>query len=170
MKRVGKFEKVSFEQFSKDWTDAMFGGASWTEEVYKSIKLPERATKFSAGYDFYSPLQFTLKSGCSVKIPTGIRCLMNTDCFLSIYPRSSLGFKHQIGLANTVAIIDADYSNSDNEGHIFIKLVNNGDHDVLIERGEAIVQGIFMEYCITEDDKVEATRNGGIGSTNKEDN
>lgn len=94
---------------------------------------------------------------------------MNTDWVLMIYPRSGLGFKYQISLANTVGVIDADYYFSDNEGHIFIKLVNRGDKPVHIKAGEAFAQGIFMEYGIVEDDHVEATRNGGIGSTDQKE-
>lgn len=137
--------------------------------VYDHIKMPQRATKFSAGYDFYSPLDFSLQPGDTVKIPTGIRCGMNTDWVLMIYPRSGLGFKYQISLANTVGIVDADYYFSDNEGHIFIKLVNRGDKEVHIKSGEAFSQGVFMQYGVTEDDKVEVERNGGFGSTDKKE-
>lgn len=172
-KRVAKFEKVTYEQFEKDWIDTFdipeldTSTKREIESIYSAITLPKRATKFSAGYDFVSPLAFTLKPGETIKIPTGIRCGMNTDWVLMIYPRSSLGFKYQISLANTVGIVDADYYFSDNEGHIFIKLVNRGDKPVHIKAGEAFVQGIFMHYGITEDDHVEAERNGGFGSTDK---
>lgn len=81
--------------------------------------------------------------------------------------RSGLGFKYQICLANTIGVVDADYYFSNNEGHIFIKLVNRGDKSVHINLGDAFAQGIFMEYGITEDDHVETSRNGGFGSTDK---
>ena len=135
--------------------------------IYEVINLPARATKFSAGYDFVSPLTFTLNPGETIKIPTGIRCGMNTDWVLMIYPRSGLGFKYQICLANTIGVVDADYYFSNNEGHIFVKLVNRGDKSVHINLGDAFAQGIFMEYGITEDDRVETSRNGGFGSTDK---
>lgn len=166
-KRVARFEKVSKEQFIKDWQHEFMGSEEWAGMVYDRIKLPQRATKFSAGYDFFSPLDFTLEPGKTIKIPTGIRCGMNTDWVLMIYPRSGLGFKYQICLANTVGIVDADYYYSDNEGHIFVKLVNRGENPVHIKSGEAVVQGIFAEYGIVEDDHVEAERNGGFGSTDK---
>lgn len=137
------------------------------ESIYEVINLPARATKFSAGYDFVSPLTFTLNPGETIKIPTGIRCGMNTDWVLMIYPRSGLGFKYQICLANTIGVVDADYYFSNNEGHIFVKLVNRGDKSVHINLGDAFAQGIFMEYGITEDDRVETFRNGGFGSTDK---
>lgn len=172
-KRVAKFEKVTYGQFEKDWIDTFdipeldTATKREIESIYEAITLPKRATKFSAGYDFASPLTFTLKPGEIIKIPTGIRCGMNTDYVLTIYHRSSLGFKYQIMCCNTIPVVDADYYHSDNEGHIFIKLKNNGDKICSIKRGENIVQGLFFEYGITEDDHVEATRNGGIGSTNK---
>lgn len=75
--------------------------------------------------------------------------------------------KYQICLANTIGVVDADYYFSNNEGHIFVKLVNRGDKSVHINLGDAFAQGIFMEYGITEDDRVETSRNGGFGSTDK---
>ena len=129
------------------------------------LELPTRATKFSAGFDIRTPFSFTLKPGEVIKIPTGIKCRMNTDYVLMIYPRSGLGFKYQCNLVNGTGIIDCDFINSDNEGHIFIKLVNRGDKEFSVTSNAAIAQGIFLEYGITEDDHVEATRNGGFGST-----
>ena len=172
-KRVAKFEKVTYGQFEKDWVDAFnvleldTENKREIESIYEAITLPKRATKFSAGYDFVSPRTFILNPGETIKIPTGIRCGMSTDWVLMIYPRSGLGFKYQINLCNEVGIVDADYYFSNNEGHIFVKLVNRGDKSVYINLGDAFAQGIFMEYGITEDDRVEASRNGGFGSTDK---
>lgn len=135
------------------------------ESMYYGLELPTRATKFSAGFDIRTPFSFTLKPGEVIKIPTGIKCRMNTDYVLMIYPRSGLGFKYQCNLVNGTGIIDCDFINSDNEGHIFIKLVNRGDKEFSVTSNAAIAQGIFLEYGITEDDHVEATRNGGFGST-----
>ena len=54
---------------------------------------------------------------------------------------------------NTVGIIDSDYYDSDNEGHIFVKLVNDSDDKILIVgSGGSVVQGIFIPYGITVDD------------------
>ena len=164
MKRIAKFEKVSLEQFTKDFD---INTGLFPEEIYDGIKLPKRATKGSAGYDFVSPLTFTLKPGETIKIPTGIRCEMDIDCVLMLYPRSGLGFKYGLNLMNQTGIVDSDFYYSDNEGHIFVKLVNRGDKSVHINLGDAFAQGIFMEYGITEDDRVETFRNGGFGSTDK---
>ena len=175
MKRVAKFEKVSYKQFEKDYLDT-FGLAGddtskrlrqEIESMYYGLELPARATKFSAGFDIRTPFSFTLKPGEVIKIPTGIKCRMNTDYVLMIYPRSGLGFKYQCNLVNGTGIIDCDFINSDNEGHIFIKLVNRGDKEFSVTSNAAIAQGIFLEYGITDDDDAKATRNGGFGSTDK---
>jgi len=174
-KRVAKFEKVTYGQFEKDWLDTFdipeldTSTRREIESIYEAITLPKRATKGSAGYDFVSPLTFTLKPGETIKIPTGIRCGMNTDWVLKCYPRSGLGFKYRLQLDNLVGIIDSDYFYSDNEGHIFAKLTNDSKTNkiVTVRRGDAFMQGIFVEYGITEDDKVETSRNGGFGSTDK---
>ena len=167
MKRVAQFLKVSFEQFKNDYFDT-FGECEEISEIYNNIKLPKRATKGSAGYDFYTPVAFTLKAGETVKIPTGIRVKISEGWVLKIYPRSGLGFKFRVQLNNTVGIIDSDYYNSDNEGHIFIKITNasNEGKTVDLNSGDGFAQGIFLEYGITVDDDAEGIRNGGFGSTN----
>ena len=167
-KRIAKFEKVSFTQFKEGWTDT-FGEASEEKlrEIYGGIRLPRRATKGSAGYDFFAPDDFTLRPGETVKIPTSIRAKMEEEWVLKCYPRSGLGFKYRLQLNNTVGIIDSDYYYSDNEGHIFAKLTNdtNEGKTVEISTGTGFMQGIFVEYGITVDDEAEGIRNGGFGST-----
>ncbi|MCM1222851.1 MAG: deoxyuridine 5'-triphosphate nucleotidohydrolase [Lachnospiraceae bacterium] len=170
--RIAKFEKVSFEQFKKDWLN-VFTYSVDTEiyNIWSDIKLPERATKGSAGYDFYIPFNYNgiISAGTSILIPTGIRCKMNENYVLQIYPRSSYGFKYGLHLANTIGIIDNDYYYSDNEGHIFIKLINDSllAQDFVLSQGTAFCQGIFTQYGITLDDEAHEVRNGGFGSTNK---
>ena len=161
---MNKFEKVSFEQYAKSIGDDVD-----IRNEYDNIKLPKRATIGSAGYDFFAPFGFKLEVGETIKIPTGIRVLLDDDKFLAIYPRSGLGFKYRIQLDNTVGIIDSDYSQSDNEGHIFIKLTNDGktNKSIHINSGDAIAQGIIQQYFITEDDAATGRRNGGFGSTDK---
>ncbi|MDW5300704.1 MAG: deoxyuridine 5'-triphosphate nucleotidohydrolase [Sedimentibacter sp.] len=166
MRTIAKFEKVSFEQFKKDWIET-FGRSDDLEEIYNSIKLPKRATIGSAGYDFYSPLEFKLEPKETIKIPTGIRARIEESWVLMCFPRSGLGFKFRLQLNNTVGVIDSDYYFSDNEGHILIKLTNDSNEckTVSINEGAGIVQGIFVQYGLTEDDDVTSIRNGGFGST-----
>ena len=89
MKKVANFEKVDKEIFDAAAKDAAFPAD------YNDIILPRRATAGSAGYDFYAPADFTLKKGESVKIPTGVRAKIDEGYFLSVYPRSGLGFKYR---------------------------------------------------------------------------
>ena len=170
MNRISKFHKVSFEQFTGDWTDT-FGEVSQEElqAVYEGIRLPVRATSGSAGYDFFSPAAFSLGPGETIKIPTGIRAEIDENWVLQIYPRSGLGFKYRLQLNNTVGIIDSDYFYSDNEGHIFIKMTNDTNENKTVEvlPGQGIAQGIFMQYGLIEDDDANEIRNGGFGSTTK---
>ncbi|MBU5460705.1 dUTP diphosphatase [Anaerostipes sp. MSJ-23] len=170
MNKIAQFHKVSFAQFEESWKDSFPDTTSdEIRKIYDEIKLPCRATKGSAGYDFFSPIDFTLKPGETIKIPTGIRVFIEPDWVLNIFPRSGLGFKFRLQMNNTVGIIDSDYFNSDNEGHIFVKLTNdtNEGKTVSVARGTGMVQGIFMQYGITIDDNVVQIRNGGFGSTTK---
>lgn len=190
-----RFEKVSKEQYLKDSlgdtyysrgdeyplsdmrgeNEVSFTGSFDTlqsesmETIYDDIKLPRRATKKSAGYDFYAPYDFRLAPGESIKIATGIRVLLDDDKFLMCAPRSGLGFKARVQLDNTVGIIDADYSDSSNEGHIHVKLTNDSRTGkfIRVKKGEGMIQAIILQYFTTEDDNTTETRDGGFGSTNK---
>lgn len=168
MQKIAKFHKISYNQFQKDYLEEYPATtASKIKQLYEEIQLPQRATTGSAGYDFYLPKGITLAPGRTVKIPTGIRVEMEGGWVLKCYPRSGLGFKYRLQLNNTVGIIDRDYFYSDNEGHIFAKLTNctNEGKILQLKAGDAFMQGIFVEYGITVDDKVSAIRNGGFGST-----
>jgi dUTP pyrophosphatase len=197
------FEKVPFEQFLKDWKNLYGDDKSDFEDVdenvvkdiYDKIQIPKRSTKGSAGYDFTFPVGFTLPCAHSIVIPTGIRCRMPVNCVLLIVPRSGLGFKYRISVMNTVGVIDSDYYNAKNYGHIMIKIVYDGDdfntlleteydHGLMLkcnnrekqtdtqlsfEPDKGFAQGIFTEYMITSNELLsEETldeRTGGFGST-----
>ena len=168
MTGIAKFEKVSFDEFFAGISDV---NSDITKEevkiMYEEVKLPKRATKGSAGYDFFAPYAFEVKPGETIKIPTGIRAKMDEAWVLSLYPRSGLGFKYRMQLNNTVGIIDSDYYYSDNEGHIFVKVTNDSNEGkvLAVGKGQGFVQGIFTQYGLTVDDEVTAVRNGGFGST-----
>ena len=170
MKRIAQFFKVSKEQFLGAMREDY---PQYSEQeivaMYEAIKLPCRATKGSAGYDFFAPFAFSLPAGSTIKIPTGIRAKMDEDWVLKVYPRSGLGFKYRLQMNNTVGIIDSDYYYSDNEGHIFIKMTNDSKEGktVEVQAGSGFAQGIFLEYGITVDDDAQGIRNGGFGSTTK---
>ena len=162
---IAKFLHVSEEQYAASaLPDAL--------EI-SAIPLPTRATAGSAGYDFICPADITLQPGEAVTIPTGIRCEMQPGWVLMLFPRSGLGFKHQVRLANTVGVIDADYFHAANEGHIMVRLANGqspctvDSHAVTIRKGERFCQGIFLPHGLAEEDEVLSDRTGGFGSTGK---
>lgn len=168
--RIMEFQKISREQALKDLKtvcelenddDAFFN------EVYEMVKIPQRATKGSAGYDFYSPYYFVLKPGQTIKIPTLMRVELKNYTFLMVVPRSGLGFKYKLTLDNTVGIIDQDYYYSDNEGHIWAKMTNNSEKILKIAPGEAFAQGIIVPFMTVDNDNAKGIRNGGFGSTTK---
>ena len=178
-----KFEKVSFEQFAKDFRRFFSMLDPETEEkieipdekvleFYENIQLPKRATKGSAGYDFYLPMPIALGPGMDAVIPTGIKCKMNPNMVLQLYPRSGLGFMYKMKLDNTVGIIYSDYyANEKNEGHIVAKITNDwlNEVDMKLNAGTAFMQGIFTLYFLTDDDAATDRRIGGLGSTDKKE-
>ena len=167
MNRIAKFEKVSFEQYAQAMRKIDPARTNdKIRSVYDSIRLPSRATEGSAGYDFYAPEEVSLEPGAQILIPTGIRVRIDSGLLL-LLPRSSLGFKYRLQLNNTAGVIDSDYYNADNEGHIFCKLTNDSrdEKSVVIHAGDGMVQGIFLPFGITEDDDAHAKRTGGFGST-----
>ena len=137
--------------------------------IYKSIKLPGRATVGSAGYDFYAPTDIAIAPGHELLIPTGIRVKIEEGYVLMLFPRSSLGFKYRFQLDNTVGIIDSDYYHADNEGHILCKVINDSREKktVEIKAKTGFVQGVFLPFGITEDDDATEERMGGFGSTTR---
>lgn len=170
MVRIAQFEKVSPRQFITDWI-ATFPQQSVDQALlaYEQIQLPRRATSGSAGYDFFAPVGFELPAGGSIKIPTGIRALIEEGWVLTLYPRSSLGFKFRFQLDNSVGVIDSDYARSDNEGHIFLRMTNDSREGkgLRVPSGAAFAQGIFLPFGITVDDDAQGVRNGGFGSTSR---
>ena len=159
-----KFERVSKKQWAKDISILDNPQCAIIDHL-----KPHRNTKYSAGYDFISPIEIIVPAHEMAKIPTGIKAAMNDDEILYIYPRSSIGFKTGIRLSNTVGIVAADYyNNPDNEGHIFIKFFNPTDKDYQIHIGDKIAQGIFAKYLVVDDEEeIKTERSGGLGSTGK---
>lgn len=172
MNKIAKFEKISEVQLYKD-AELFFAGLAFPDDLtmqteylkglLEDVPLPKRSTRMSAGYDIYSPIEKRVRAGETFLIPTGLRCVIKSDWVLTIFPRSGLGFKYGMRLVNTCGVIDADYCNADNEGHILLKFV--ADKDFAIHVGDRIAQGIFLPYGITVDDEAEGERTGGFGST-----
>lgn len=175
-----RFEKVSFEEYSKARISMK---PDITEDElhveWSGIELPRRQTKYSAGYDFYIPYDLCINSYNPTLFPTGIRWipydlnLFDENPFheplnlvMICLPRSSLGFKYGTHLVNTAGVIDMDYYRADNEGHIMCKMASNSV--VQLNKGDRFMQGIILQFCTARNEEViEAERTGGIGSTGK---
>ena len=179
--RVAKFEKVSLEQFEKDYESFRKSiGAPYTKELakvaYDNIVLPLRATAGSSGYDFRIPFDLDWVDWETYNIPTGIRCETAPGWMLMLMPKSGLSLQHYTRFINTVGNVDSDYYGAENEGHIIVGLrmekVGN-TKGVLVKSnetfkfvaGQKIVQGVFLPHGITLDDEAKGIRVGGYGST-----
>lgn len=134
------------------------------------INLPIRKTKYSAGYDIEAvedTIIPSFKPGMKpTLVKTGLKAYMMDDEVLYLYNRSSNPGKKGLILANSVGVIDKDYyGNPDNDGHIMFAFFNFKDEDICIKKGEAIGQGVFSKYLVTDDDNAIGERTGGFGST-----
>lgn len=140
------FEKISFEQFKKDVADDI--------ELYNQYELPQRSSDSTAGYDIYLLEDLVIEPNEIKKMPTGIKSFFEKDEALLLIVRSSTGFKYNMRLCNQVGVVDADYyNNQDNEGHIWVKIQNEGKEKVVIPKGKAVVQGVFIKYLTTNSDR-----------------
>lgn len=161
----------------------------------KNIQLPIRATAHSAGYDLSAAEDIIIPSFLSkyndvflmtatprtmseaadtikklglkpTLVSTGVKCKLADNEYLGLLARSSLPLKHLLIVANSQGIIDADYyNNEDNEGEIFLQLINLAPFPIKIEKGTKICQGIIYNFNVTEDDCANGVRKGGLGST-----
>lgn len=169
MRKVAKFEKISWGQFQKDYVDTFGEGKTINmddiRKIYDDIKLPCRKTRFSAGHDISIPFDITLPPKERLMIPTGIRCQIETDYVMLIMPRSSLGIKKGLRISNTVPVIDSDYYNANNEGHIFVSVINDGREAIKFKAGDHIIQALFVPYGVADEEDIVINRIGGIGST-----
>lgn len=165
-----QFQKISYEQWEKDLLKLNPNTPiEYIKLTYNNIKLPKRATKNSAGYDFYNPfINLNFPEDTNAIIPTGIRWVGNdNNQVLLIVPRSGLGFKYGTYLRNTIGVIDSDYQFADNEGHIMISLTSEESFE--LKEGQGMAQGIIVSYCtIDNEEENNIVRKGGFGSTTKE--
>lgn len=154
------FEKISFEQFKKDISN--------DKNLYNNYLLPKRATKYSAGYDFFAISDITIKPGEIVKIPTGYKAKFNNDEALLLMMRSGLGFKYNLRFTNQIGLIESDYYNNEsNEGHMWVSIQNEGKEEITIKKNTAYCQSVFIKFLITDDDNATNIRKGGLGSTDR---
>ena len=167
-----RFEKVRYEAFEHDMMQYrpinFMGGEA--KEAYDKIKLPERKTKYSAGYDICTPIDISIPSGQRRVIPTGIKVVFEKDemetWHLQMFVRSSVGIKDGVVLTNGTGVIDSDYQFGNNDGDMMLALLNTSEKLVKYKAGDRICQAVFMIHGITSNDKASGDRTGGIGSTN----
>lgn len=102
-------------------------------------------------------------------VSTGLKVHLDDNYFLTIVPRSSMPYKQWLFVGNSPAVIDADYyNNPDNEGEIFVQLINMTPNPLHIKKGDKIGQALFIPYVLPENVKPENDKRlGGHGSTDK---
>ena len=166
----------------------------------KNIELPKRSTAYSAGYDLavaedivIPPIMqlmddlrnynsgaltlaemaaYTKRTGAKpTLVSTGLKCQIDEGWYLKLVVRSSLPLKHWLILANSEGVIDGDYyNNPDNEGEIFLQLINLSPFPIKLQKGDKIGQGIFVPWGVVENDLYGTghRRTGGFGSTSEQ--
>lgn len=144
----------------------------------KGVVLPERSTKYSAGYDLCAAEDVTVPSIFlqllfkwkvrGTLVPTGIKIKMPNDEYAALMSRSSTFNKTGLMLANNYAVIDSDYYESrESDGQVSLNFINFNVLPVKIKKGDRLCQVVFHKYAITSVDTVEKIREGGIGSTDQ---
>ena len=116
----------------------------------ESINLPERKTKYSAGYDVEAAEDCVIpafKLGqAPTLVKTGLKAYMPEDEYLMLCNRSSNPKKKGLVMANSIGIIDSDYyENPDNDGHFMFAFFNIKAADIEIKKGDVIGQAIFQK-------------------------
>lgn len=131
-------------------------------------KPPVRATKCSAGYDLYSPIDIEIAPHTSQMIWTNYKACFRENEVMLVVVTSGMG-KRGVMLANTIGVIDSDYySNINNDGNIGINLYNYSDDLYVVKKGDKIGQAIFTKFLtVDNEDEITTVRTGGFGSTVK---
>ena len=139
------------------------------KRIEEDIKLPERSTLNSAGYDFFAIEDIMFNPKTITRVFTGIKCELMPNQVLILANRSSNPSKKGLILLNGIGVVDADYyGNPDNDGEIAFEFYNMLDEVVEIKKGEKLGQGLILKFDKTEDDYISNpnnTRAGGFGST-----
>lgn len=163
---ISRFEKVSFDRFKEDCHEYSYWFSdSEIKDYYDNINIPKRKTEGSAGHDINIPFDLWLSPGETAMIPTGLRCCMDNNYVMLIFPRSSMGIKKKMTISNTIPVIDSDYYLADNEGHILISIKNNDKDCLKLKSNTGFAQAVFVPFGIAIDSGNAIRRTGGIGST-----
>jgi dUTP pyrophosphatase len=139
-KRTGNSPIIKFKRLSQD------------------ALVPVRATSGSAGFDIYSIGYYTIKPNVRCLLDTGIAMQLPEGWWGELKPRSGLASKY--GLDVLAGVIDSDYL-----GEIKVSLINLGEHDVEIKKGDRIAQLIIQRYESEwiEVEELRSTNRGGNG-------
>ncbi|MEO9462160.1 MAG: dUTP diphosphatase [Marinomonas sp.] len=131
----------------------------------QGLDLPHYATDGAAGMDIVAAEDVTIAPGARHAVATGLSVAIPQGYEIQVRPRSGLAFKHGITVPNTPGTIDSDY-----RGELKVLLINHGNEDFAIARGDrvaqlvvaAVTQGSWVEV-----DELDATQRGagGFGST-----
>ena len=135
-------------------------------KLYPKAFIPVRAHQLDAGLDLRTPYEFTIPSGGSYQIDTGVHVAIPAGYYGKLESKSGLNVNH--GVVSLGGVIDAGYT-----GSIVAKLYNFGEYDYHFNAGDKIVQLIIMQ-CETPEvvvtfDAFVATERGdnGFGSSGK---
>jgi len=137
------------------------------KKLNKEAIIPAYQTELAAGFDLHSIEEYVLKKGERKLIKTGLAFEIEDGYEVQIRPRSGLAFKHGITVLNSPGTIDADY-----RGEIMVLLINLGDEDFEIKKGERIAQAVVAPVVQAKFEEVEGLSStkrgaGGFGSTGK---
>ena len=137
----------------------------------EGLALPAYETPQSAGMDLRAAIDadepVIIPAGEWRLIPVGIAIALPAGYEAQVRPRSGLAAKHGISCVNTPGTVDADY-----RGEIRVNLINHGQADFTVSRGDRIAQMIIApvtqavwEVSESLDETTRGT--GGFGSTGK---
>ena len=139
------------------------------KKMRENAIIPTRGSKEAAGIDLYACIDepITIPILGMKMIPTGIACEFPEGYYGEMVPRSSVGVKRRLTLANTLGVIDNDYN-----GEIMMAFANNDYKAQIIKPGERLAQLIlhpYVTYDIVETSVLSETERGegGFGSTGK---
>ena len=136
---------------------------------FDGLALPAYETQLAAGADLRAAVDadapMVLAVGARALVPTGLAMALPAGYEAQIRPRSGLAYKHGITCLNTPGTIDADY-----RGEVKVLLINHGDTDFIINRGERIAQMVIAPitqpvFKVVETLSETARGEGGFGST-----
>lgn len=103
--------------------------------------MPSMGNPGDAGYDLRSTVDLVLKPGQRSLIPTGVSIALPEGYVGLVHPRSGLAAKHGVTVLNAPGTVDAGY-----RGEIAVTLINHGDTDFAIAKGDRIAQIVFQKF------------------------